>query len=126
MPQKTKKLCAQHGCNRFADTGNYCSEHARVVAARQDNRRGTAAERGYDWQWHKFRDMYLARPENQFCRLHLSPRCSVLAQCVDHIVPLELGGAKYDEKNLQPACLACNTLKGQQVLRGTWEPGGGQ
>jgi 5-methylcytosine-specific restriction protein A len=31
---------------------------------------------------------------------------------LDHIVPIERGGAPFDRRNIQPLCRACNTRKG--------------
>lgn len=122
MPNKPRRFCQHPGCGNLAD-GQYCSEHANSRRPR-DNRRN-AGERGYDLRWQRFRDWYLEQPGNQFCKLHISPGCTVVADCIDHIRPLELGGEKYDLNNLQPACLRCNTVKGQREIRGTWEFGKG-
>lgn len=47
---------------------------------------------------------------------HLRPRCAIggpkcveVATHVDHVVPLVLGGSKYDPSNVRPACEPCNT-----------------
>lgn len=98
----------------------YCEKHRKELDREADEKRGTARERGYDYQWNKFRNAYLKRPENQFCRLHIAKNCRVKADCIDHIIPLEMGGEKYAEDNLQPACTPCNVLKGRSILRGGW------
>lgn len=41
--------------------------------------------------------------------------CAVLANCVDHVVPLILGGTNY-EGNLVPCCRLCNSSKGTYLL----------
>lgn len=125
---RTKRFCAHPGCGKIT-TQRYCQEHQQDTYTQQarayDYHRGSAAARGYDHQWHKFAKAYLARPENQFCALHISPKCNVMAQCVDHIRPLRgrYDHARFDLDNLQPACLACNTLKGSRTMRGTYRFG---
>lgn len=124
-----KRFCAYAGCGQLTDGSRYCPAHEReamkALAQREresakiaDRKRGSAAARGYDAQWQKFRDWYLRQPEHVFCALHISRDCAGVADCIDHIVPLEMGGAKYDMSNLQPSCRACNVKKGRTVLRG--------
>jgi 5-methylcytosine-specific restriction protein A len=119
---RSKRFCSHYGCSRLVTT-TYCEEHAPLHQPK-DNR-GSASERGYDWKWHKFSKAYLSRPENQFCALHISPHCTEIADCVDHIHALTGPNdpRKYDPDNLQPSCRACNTLKGKQIIEGTWEYG---
>lgn len=124
--RRAKTFCKAAGCKNMADDSGYCADHffmkeesTKERYARDRERRGNSTERGYDWQWHKYRNAYLSRPENKFCRLHFKG-CTVLADVVDHIKPLALGGDKYDPNNLQPACNNCNVLKGRRVIRGTW------
>ena len=111
---RAKHICQYPGCNKFC-TGLYCDEHR----AKREEFRESAGARGYDYQWSRFRKHYLSIPGNQICALQISGKCSGKAECIDHIVPLALGGAKYDEDNLQPSCNACNVLKGKRVIRGT-------
>ncbi len=33
---------------------------------------------------------------------------------LDHVVPLEAGGAPFDRTNLRPACFGCNSAKGDR------------
>ena len=119
MANRAPHFCPHPGCYNLT-TDTYCPDHAPLHAP-TDNR-ASAAERGYDARWSRFAKRYLSMPEHQFCALHISPRCKGVAECVDHISPLRGPGdpRKYDLDNLQPCCLACNTLKGKQVMRGTW------
>lgn len=125
MAAAAKKLCAHPGCDQIT-TGRYCEQHAPNVYTDQakayDKRRGSAAARGYDGRWHKFAAAYLRQPEHQFCALHISPRCNIIAECVDHIRPLRgpSDPGRFDLNNLQPACLACNTMKGDREIRGAY------
>lgn len=75
-------------------------QQQRAHSARvQDERRGSAAARGYDRTWQRLRLMKLrATP---LCE---SPGCDEAASEVDHVVPLEDGGERLDELNLQSLC----------------------
>lgn len=117
--RRAKRLCAFPGCKEITE-GKYCPVHQKQMDREADSRRENAVRRGYDYQWSKFRNAYLKRPENQFCVLHIAKNCRIKADCIDHIVPLELGGSKYDESNLQPSCTPCNVLKGRNIFRGVW------
>ncbi|WP_432542317.1 HNH endonuclease [Kineococcus sp. SYSU DK002] len=48
--------------------------------------------------------------------LRSNPMCAICylrpADCVDHIVPLNLGGARYELSNLRPSCTPCNAARG--------------
>lgn len=46
--------------------------------------------------------------------------CGNKSECVDHIFPLARGGTEHIE-NLVPACLKCNTSKGDKLLT-EWIP----
>ena len=73
----------------MAEGGRYCQAHKDIAEQeeaeraarfkrRNDAERGSASERGYDYKWHMFRNRYLAKPENKFCRLHYAG-CTVYA-----------------------------------------------
>lgn len=76
----------------------------KFTLVKRESFRPTAGKRGYDRAWAKFSRLY--RNLNPFC-----VRCGAFAQCVDHITPLSLGGAKYEESNLQALCLSCHSKK---------------
>jgi 5-methylcytosine-specific restriction enzyme A len=67
---------------------------------RQDARRPTAAQRGYDATYQRLRAIVLA--DDPPCY-----RCGAPASTVDHILPLSLGGTNTLD-NLRPACGRCN------------------
>ena len=70
--------------------------------------RGTAAERGYDAAWRRFRLWFLSQPGNQVCCFRDDPRhkheCSLAATIVDHKTPLNHGGERLDATNCRPVC----------------------
>lgn len=74
---------------------------------RQDEARGHAASRGYDYRWQKLRVHLLRRDKYQcqVCREAVG-----ISGHVDHIVPLSQGGTN-DWDNLQVLCQACHAVK---------------
>jgi len=70
--------------------------------------RGSAAARGYDRRWQKFRIAYLS--QNPLCVGYKGP-CGRLATLVDHIKPLNDGGAHCDAANSQSLCTRCHNRK---------------
>lgn len=73
-----------------------------------DDRRGSAASRGYDRHWRKLRRLVLLR--EPLCRSCATKGIDRAAEHVDHIVPLDRGGTNADD-NLQPLCQACHNAK---------------
>ena len=73
-----------------------------------DDRRGSAAKRGYGRTWQRLRVMIL----------HRDPTCKIAKLCegrapsteVDHIIPRSRGGDDSPE-NLQGACQPCHSHK---------------
>lgn len=55
------------------------------------------------------------RAEEPRCRL-----CDAPASCVDHIVGIEEGGARWERSNLQSLCRRCHLLKSQREYRARW------
>jgi 5-methylcytosine-specific restriction enzyme A len=71
--------------------------------------RPTASERGYDADWQRLRLAVLDR--EPFCRICEADGRTEAAVLVDHIVPIEDGGERLDESNLQPLCRLCHGNK---------------
>ena len=107
-----------NGCKLRAVKGsNYCPAcMATVAEAEQDRRmrhdalRGSARQRGYDWQWQQTRQVVLSQePVCRLCR-------NALASMVDHIQPIRDGGDRLAYDNLQPLCNKCHAQKTKQDL----------
>jgi hypothetical protein len=121
-PYAPKRPCAAVGCSELVDRGR-CPRHARE----QDRARGTAQERGYDYEWSKFAKAWKARfpicgqrADGKLYAEH--SRCvqegrDEPAAAVDHIVSMRNGGSQYDPTNLQSLCVRCNARKRNQVDR---------
>lgn len=117
MPNVAPHPCAVRSCPNLAE-GNerYCIAHQKQFAARQDDERGTASQRGYGARWRKLRMMVLAR--NPFCAdpYHIHGGQLVLATDVDHVVPKRLGGQDTFE-NLEGLCHSCHSRKTADEIR---------
>lgn len=66
-------------------------------------------------RWRKLR-VYVLLRDGGTCRIR-GPRCTNVAESVDHITPLSKGGAKYDAANCQAACWACQRWKSDRIDR---------
>jgi 5-methylcytosine-specific restriction enzyme A len=70
--------------------------------------RASAASRGYDYAWTKFRKAYLVEhPICVLCRDSVPSRL-VAASVVDHVKPMSKGGDKYSHDNLRALCKPCH------------------
>lgn len=110
VPIKALKGCNYAGCPNLTDQGMYCPQHRPKPI--EDDRRDSAARRGYDARWRKLREMFLRR--HPTCAdpfgVHQHAGVVVVATDVDHILPKRAGGAdSYD--NLQSLCHACHSRK---------------
>jgi len=73
-----------------------------------DNR-PPAHKRGYDNRWRKFRNWYIRR--HPLCEDCLKHGITTPAKIVDHIKPLNQGGAHCSVSNSQSLCMACHNRK---------------
>ncbi len=123
MVMRAMKPCAWPCCPNLVRGQTYCEEHTKQTQRNQDQRRGTAHERGYTYRWSKYSKWFLSQSDNIFCRLQL-PGCTNLAQCVDHIqAPNGSGDPLFWERgNHQAACIHCNSKKGRNVMKGESGP----
>lgn len=61
MPSAAMTPCRHVGCPALVDSG-YCEQHKPESPARRyDAERGSAASRGYDYRWQRFRAAFLRR-----------------------------------------------------------------
>lgn len=102
--------CKKGGCPGVV-RDSVCTVCGPLVKARRkehDQRRGSAARRGYGRNWQKVRDMHLA--EFPLCVECLVEGKTVLATDVDHIVRRRDGGSDGDG-NLQSLCHSHHSRK---------------
>lgn len=101
MPHRAARACVVPGCpNLVRGRDSRCPEHQREYEARQDARRGTASERGYDARWQKIRDRFLG--DHPFCEI-----CGEPATVAHHIVRRREGGGDTP-RNLMALCASCH------------------
>lgn len=125
MPQAAPRPCTYPGCGRLVRDGSgRCAQHPRQERQVQDERRGTAHERGYTSAWRKARDGWLrAHP---LCAACEAKGLVEAAEVVDHIVPPRLKEALdsgdvariaqakalfWDRKNWQSLSKRCHDRK---------------
>ncbi|MGB9903058.1 MAG: HNH endonuclease [Desulfotomaculales bacterium] len=107
MPKRLKKPCAWPGCPELVEAGQrFCIEHDRQRRRQEDERRGTAAQRGYDARWQKVREMYLR--QYPLCELCEKKGRIIPATMVHHKRPIKAGGQALDMENLMSVCRACH------------------
>ncbi len=112
MPSSAARPCRHTGCGALVRDGSgFCTAHEADRKANRygDERRGSAASRGYGSSWRKLRDQVMRR-DNGLCQPCLKAGHVTVAQAVDHIVAKSAGGTD-DPANLQAICEACHKAK---------------
>ena len=84
MPLAPLRPCPTPRCSTLT-RGGKCEAHRTQVRQESDQRRGSAAERGYNWTWHKARTAYLL--QHPLCTDCTKDGRTVSATVVDHIIP---------------------------------------
>jgi len=117
MSDKPMRPCRYKGCPQLTeDASGYCPEHLKLtkelIWKSYDEQRGTAAERGYDRRWSKYRKAYLADYPLCVRCFEKTPPVIREATVVDHIVPHH-GDYKlfWDPSNHQSLCDECHHIK---------------
>ena len=106
MPMKPLKPCNQQGCPELIRDGRYCERHKKEKQKVQDERRGSASERGYDSLWQRARLMYLR--QHPLCQRCYESGQVMPAVLVHHIQSLSRGGKRLDFSNLMSLCIPCH------------------
>ena len=112
MPSSAPRPCCAPACGGIAVSRGYCEEHKAPVRVRkaQDDRRGTAHQRGYGSDWRRLSRRY--RAENPFCELCESRGLLVAVQLVDHVIPVDVRpDLRMYEENLCGLCRPCHFRK---------------
>ena len=68
------------------------------------------------WPWRKFAKRF--KQNNPLCIECLKLDLVITVKVVDHIVPINAGGAKLDEANCQSLCESCHNRKSSNESRG--------
>lgn len=101
-------------CGRLTTNSSRCDEHQQAWQARQNQRRGSAHQRGYDTTWRRTAAAAVAAHRAEYgdwCpgyQVQPHPAANLTA---DHVVPKARGGSDEPD-NIQVLCVACNSRKG--------------
>jgi 5-methylcytosine-specific restriction endonuclease McrA len=77
--------------------------------AAHDETRGNNSQRGYDGRWRRVRALHLR--SEPLCRMCLARGVVTPATMVDHVLPINDGGERLDDDNLQSLCVDCHAKK---------------
>jgi len=106
MPKSAPTPCRYPGCAQVLSTHGYCAQHQTKV-----HRDYSRARKGFDTELGFYRS---ARWRNTCAAvLRGNPVYCVLqlAKVVDHIVPIKLGGERFERSNLRGLCVPCLNAK---------------
>lgn len=106
------RVCKAKGCRKLTDNINgYCDEHQdqwKRKRSRHTVGKGGKYRATNPFYWS---EVWRATRRTQIDIEPLCRRCDVLGQEVDHIVPIEQGGAPLEFDNLQTLCSKCHRIK---------------
>lgn len=104
MPFAPARPCRSPGCPDLTHhRKGWCAHHLQLQSAEDNERRGTAAQRGYGAEWRKAREGWLK--EHPLCVTDEAEGRTVAATVVDHIIPHK-GDRRlfWDRSNWQSLC----------------------
>jgi len=110
MPARALRPCTHPGCPALLPGGGRCQAHQKAEARAYDERRGSAASRGYDALWRRLRVQFLR--QNPLCQCDDCAEGAIrmtLAEVVDHIIPIEeRPDLRLDWSNLRAMSKRCH------------------
>lgn len=120
MPSKPPRPCSHPGCPELVNDGARCPAHRKEEQKRETrermlDERVREDKRFYDSAlWKRVRASILRK--EPWCRECRREGRMGLADMVDHVTPIRLGGAKLAPSNLQPLCERHHQVKrGQEA-----------
>jgi 5-methylcytosine-specific restriction protein A len=110
MPARALRPCTHPGCSTLVPGGGRCPEHQQAATRAHDERRGSAASRGYDAVWRRLREHFLRRHPLCECEDCAGGDLRVtLAEVVDHVIPVaERPDLRLDPSNLRAMSKRCH------------------
>lgn len=108
MPKRAARTCSRPNCPGIVRSGecSECGPQRKISDQQHDQRRGTAASRGYDARWRKTRLLFLRA--NPLCVMCEVAGLVVPATDVHHVIAKRDGGTD-EENNLQALCHSCHS-----------------
>lgn len=84
---KLTRVCSYPGCTAIAHDGTRCEKHKQPKKIRRRDERASAYRRGYNRDWQRYREQFLA--DHPWCECEDCKRLglSTPATDVDHIAP---------------------------------------
>jgi 5-methylcytosine-specific restriction protein A len=112
--------CLESGCGNLSTYRGRCQAHRRRKARATYKERGSLYRKA---KWLRTREAVLS--QEPWCRACKGDGRETLATQVDHIVPVEQGGDKWNLAGLQPLCSSHHGQKTrrEQRNRGEGTPG---
>lgn len=95
------RLCQERSCPSPATYRGRCAEHAQQVNKTTHRNKHIYGSK----RWQLLRRSVLIQQPLCACG------CGRLSEDVDHVVPIEQGGAPYDRENLQALTHSCHAIK---------------
>jgi 5-methylcytosine-specific restriction protein A len=96
------RVCTHPACPELVEGGGLCPSHLREARSRNDARRRTPEERGYDHRWYKIAQRY--RQRHPVCEAEGCGRPSAHVHHRDGRGPL----GDNSDANLQALCASCH------------------
>lgn len=103
MP-RALRVCGKPGCPTRTPN-RYCERH--TTAPKPHGRSG----RTYNGHRHRKLTAIVVQRDKGVCHLCGKPG----ATSADHIIPVALGGAEYDTRNMKAAHVSCNVADGARI-----------
>lgn len=101
---RARQICSISGCSNVRP----CSLHnPKNVNTHTEDQRQFYTHSSSGWR----RRSEEHRKNEPLCREHLKKGLIVRGQLTDHIIPIDEGGDRFDESNLQTLCWACHQVK---------------
>jgi 5-methylcytosine-specific restriction protein A len=108
MPRRCQQPCKTAGCSSLIDTGTgYCKRHQ---DQKPSENRPNANQRGYDYQWLKFREAYVFK--HPLCVDCLAAGTVTATEEVHHIAKVaQHPELKLVDGNLMALCKSCHSVR---------------
>lgn len=113
MPVSPPHACPSPGCPELVPYGTArCPGHTVAEGKADRAARGSAAERGYDAKWRKYRVAFLADPDHALCVFCKAKGIVTPATVVDHVVDHKGDQSLFwDPTNHQGLCKPCHDAR---------------